>query len=149
MPYRQMGPRAQGFGAAALLAIAAFGISDCRSIQRDKDDEARIDRAEAVIRAEKLKTEKQIQSRIEGCERATNDRINNARAWTSNVTYLEKVLAAASVKEDVKTAATRNIKYQAESANQLRRNLFECEPLVRDNKEIIDDNALREALGKL
>lgn len=129
-----MGERTKGYLIAIGLALLVLGVTEIRSSNRDAENDKTV--------------EQQITSRIEGCERSKQDRIQNARAWTSNVIYLSGVLDAASVKQDVKDAATKNIKAQRKSAAQLRKNLLLCEPLIRDDEKVMDEKALKEALGK-
>lgn len=83
------------------------------------------------------------------CEATKADRIDGARSATAQAVYLEKVLAATSVKGDVKLAATGAHALWSESANQLRRRLWNCEVLVEQGRHVIDRDALLEAQGKL
>lgn len=89
-----------------------------------------------------------IEDQIGACERVTQDRIDNARAWTqAEETWLARA-------HDPKVASERRLAgatavVYAESANQLRSRLFHCRPLIEDDQRIIDDRALREAQGEL
>jgi hypothetical protein len=89
------------------------------------------------------------ESQIATCERNKLDRIDNARAFTADVEYLEKVVIAGSVQEDVKRAARAKVQRISESANQLRTRLLHCDVLIEDGRLEIDERALREARGEL
>lgn len=58
-------------------------------------------------------------SRIDGCRRGKLDRTAIARALRAQSTYLNLVLQAESVKQDVKTAAAANQRAQNASASSL------------------------------
>ena len=89
-----------------------------------------------------------IDNAIEVCEDIKHDRLDNARGWTEVERYMDLVEDAAPSKEiRVQAADTRVI--VGESANQLRTRLWVCEARVRDGEKVIDDRALREALGEL
>lgn len=62
------------------------------------------------------------------CRDAKSDRIDNAAAWTAHTVYITKVTGAASVKEDVKTAAREAVKtYERVSKNLTKRALVDCD----------------------
>lgn len=103
----------------------------------------------SVYLIDKAANEDQQNASIRNCESAKLDRIDIARAATAQSVYLKKVLAAASVKQDVKDAASDSIQLWSESANQLRRRLYDCRVWVKDGKRILDRDALLEAQGKL
>jgi hypothetical protein len=90
-----------------------------------------------------------LEAAINNCESAKADRIDNARAATAQADYLARVLAAASVKKDVKDAASKGLQLWSESANQQRRRLYDCKVLVYQHKKVIDKDALLEAQGQL
>lgn len=58
-------------------------------------------------------------SQIAGCQRGKLDRAANARAFRAQADYLDLVLAASSVQQDVKTAARINQAQQDISARGL------------------------------
>lgn len=58
-------------------------------------------------------------ARLAGCRRGKQDRTANAKAFRAQANYLKKVLAAGSVKADVKRAARRNWRTQNQSATSL------------------------------
>lgn len=95
------------------------------------------------------RTEATIESRIAGCERAKEDRLDNARGWTK----LERGERRDSQDPSGGPGEQRRSAGEAvvfgESANQLRSRLFLCEPLIRDGVKIIDPVALAEAKGEL
>lgn len=90
-----------------------------------------------------------LEAALANCEAAKADRIDSARAATAQAIYLQHVLAAQSVKADVKDAATKSLQLWSESANQQRRRLYDCKLLVYSHKKLIDRDALLEAQGLL
>lgn len=82
------------------------------------------------------------------CERVKLDRIDNARGWTKMETYMHRIEKVAPTPEVAAVADDAEILI-GESANQLRTRLLECEPLIEEDRHIIDERALREALGEL
>lgn len=65
------------------------------------------------------------------CESSRKDRIDNAAGWTAHRTYITKVTGAASVKEDVKSAARMaNRTYTRISARLTERADVNCDRLV-------------------
>lgn len=73
------------------------------------------------------------ESKRAGCERNKLDRAANAAAWTAHRTYIEKVLKAASVKQDVKDAADDAVKtYKIVSADLSKRSKVDCDRIFPD-----------------
>lgn len=63
------------------------------------------------------------------CEASKDDRIDNAAAWTAHGKYITKVTGAASVREDVKSAARMaNRTYQRISRSLTSRARVSCVP---------------------
>lgn len=91
--------------------------------------------------------ELQTRSRIQACEFVKLDRIDNARAWTAMAKAERRdSLDPATIPSERERSAIEAAIY-SESARQLRARLYECEPLVRHNRRIIDPEALRDARG--
>lgn len=103
----------------------------------------------AVYTISKAANDRTVSAAIRSCELAKADRIDSARAATAQAHYLEKVLVAVSVKQDVKDAATASLQLWSESANQQRRRLYDCKEFVMHHKLVIDRDALLEAQGQL
>lgn len=62
------------------------------------------------------------------CERGKLDRMDNAEGWTAHSTYIQSVILAPSVKEDVKTAArVAQGHYDKISASLTDRSHIDCE----------------------
>jgi hypothetical protein len=90
-----------------------------------------------------------IQAQIGTCERVTQDRVDNARAWTqAEETWKARSLDSGLSSTERDRAAEAATIY-GESANQLRSRLFKCGPLIRDDEKVIDEALLREAQGEL
>lgn len=88
-------------------------------------------------------------AQVESCERATADRVDNARGWTE----VEDSVRHRSLDENLpaserRRAAGSSVVY-GESANQLRSRLYLCDPLIRDGERQIDEARLRETQGEL
>ncbi len=65
------------------------------------------------------------------CESSRKDRIDNAAGWTSHREYIQKVTGAASVKEDVKSAAREaNLTYTRVSARLTNRADVNCSRII-------------------
>ena len=83
------------------------------------------------------------------CGRAKLDRVDNARGWT----VVEEIIEGSATDPNVPASQRRryaeNLAKVGESANQLRSRIFQCEPLIEDAEEIIDEALLREAQGDL
>lgn len=68
-------------------------------------------------------------NRYEGCERGKKDRVTNAAAWTKHAAYINSVLRAPSVKEDVKRAARdAQLTYLMASKDLTTRSRISCAP---------------------
>lgn len=87
---------------------------------------------------------------IEDCELKKADRVDNARGWTALEHYYDAISNdAPSVQKDVTTKASHVRVIVAETANQLRTRILECEPFVRRGEHILDKRLHLEALGDL
>ena len=72
-----------------------------------------------------------------GCERGKKDRGDNADFQHAQKQYIEKVVLAASVKEDVKTAAREAVKtFERTSGSLSERALIDCQKAFPDAKWI-------------
>lgn len=68
-----------------------------------------------------------VQSQRAGCERGKLDRIDNAAFQRAHKIYIDKVVLAQSVKEDVKKAARDAVKtYNRTAASLSRRSKINC-----------------------
>ena len=84
-------------------------------------------------------------SREVGCEGLLRDRTVVARLADSLHTYYGGVLAAPSVKQDVKTVAARVHRRAGQVASSLESRLYDCHTLIYDHRRVIDRRALRAA----
>lgn len=132
------------FAASIPATIAAYIVAGIQNNGLEKEN----DELEEANRKLRVLVEQQIDLRVEGCERNKLDRIDSARSASAQASYLDKVLGAASVQEDVKAAADANVKQQRESAGGFSSRLLMCEPLIREGVAILDCEALGEARGK-
>lgn len=57
---------------------------------------------------------------VAGCERSKLDRAANAAGWTAHATYINHVTSAASVQEDVKSAARVAVRTYIRISRELR-----------------------------
>jgi hypothetical protein len=134
-----------------ILVVAVLGAGSIAAIQiAEAEIDERAEEIENDIAAEEAAAEQRLQeAAIEMCERIKQDRIDNARGWTA----VERLIADRIESPDTSPAEReRSVEFHAafgESANQLRSRLYQCEPLVLEGKQIIDERALREAQGDL
>jgi type II secretory pathway pseudopilin PulG len=97
-----------------LVMVAVVGALAIVIVTRQStaNDVARVDRAQVVRLAQTLRAYgykqdvKNWHEKLSGCARSKTDRNAIAKALRAQSTYLNGVLAATSVKRDVKTAAT-------------------------------------------
>lgn len=97
----------------AMTGIVAREVSQREANKRDVAIEKA---ATKLIHDEALASRERL---VTGCERSRADRASIARAFRAQSDYLNLVLQAKSVKEDVKRAARTNQRTQDESATDL------------------------------
>lgn len=72
-----------------------------------------------------------VDSSRQACERGKLDRADNAAGWTAHRVYITHVTSAASVKEDVKSAAREaNRTYERISRELTKRARLDCEKAI-------------------
>lgn len=96
------------------LILVAVKVS-----QDDTIDVAREQTVQRIAQASYRQDMKAWRSRIDGCRRGKKDRAANARAFRAQADYLNLVLDAESVKQDVKDAAAVNQRVQDWAASSL------------------------------
>jgi len=85
------------------------------------------------------------EQRLEFCERIKADRIDNARAWAqAQTTWLERAgdNRLGMVGQAVAADAAR---VSGNSADTLRTRIYECGPLIDENRQVVDVKGLRES----
>jgi hypothetical protein len=80
---------------------------------------------------------------LESCERGKLDRADHLAVYAAMAEYYEGVLAARSVKEDVKRSARRIHAAVSGARDGLKSRILLCEPLVDDNQRIPDYRILK------
>lgn len=79
-----------------------------------------------------------VQSQRAGCERGKLDRIDNAAFQRAHKKYIDRVVLAQSVKEDVKRAAREAVKtYNKTAASLSKRSKIDCSKAI-PKAELLD-----------